>query len=171
MMNTFHEVQPQDFCISPFAKIGTEWMLIGAEHEGRVNAMTASWGGLGVLWGKNVAFVFIRQTRFTKSLVDAADGFSLTFFDRPEHAAMLGYMGKASGRDEDKIAHAGLTVVHEEKIPYFAEARTVLICRKLSRHFLSPEGFLDAETDSRYYPDHNYHDMYVAEVEKILIRD
>ena len=35
--------------------------------------MTASWGGLGVLWGKPVAFIFLRPTRYTKEFVDKAD--------------------------------------------------------------------------------------------------
>ena len=31
--------------------------------------MTASWGGMGILWNKPVVFVFIRPQRFTNSLV------------------------------------------------------------------------------------------------------
>ena len=33
--------------------IGKDWLLITAEKEGIANTMTASWGGLGVIWGKN----------------------------------------------------------------------------------------------------------------------
>lgn len=62
-----------------FKKIGKEWMLVGAKNGSKANAMTASWGGLGVMWGKNVAFVFIRQTRYTKGLVDASGKLSLSF--------------------------------------------------------------------------------------------
>ena len=46
--------------MKPFEKIGSEWMLITGEKDGKVNTMTASWGGVGVLWGKNVATVYIR---------------------------------------------------------------------------------------------------------------
>ena len=38
-----------------FEKIGKQWMLITAADGEKVNDMTASWGGLGVIWGKNVA--------------------------------------------------------------------------------------------------------------------
>jgi len=168
---SFHEIKAADFCVRPFQMIGNEWMLIAAEKEGRVNAMTASWGGMGVIWGKNAAYIFVRKSRYTKEFIEAADHFSLTFYDRAQYAPMLSYMGKISGRQEDKIAKMGLTVCHEEAAPYFAEAHTVLLCRKMSRHPISPEGFLDPSVDGRYYADHDYHDMYIGEVEKILIRE
>ena len=113
-MSDFREVQPKDFAISPFHAIGSDWMLITAEKEGRVNTMTASWGGLGVIWGRNAAYVFVRDSRYTKEFMDASDTFSLTFFDREKYADMLAYMGKVSGRDEDKIARWNLSVEHTD---------------------------------------------------------
>ena len=67
--------------MNPFEKIGSQWMLVTAEKDGKVNTMTASWGGVGVLWGKDVATVYIRPQRYTKEFVDAADTFTLTFYD------------------------------------------------------------------------------------------
>lgn len=66
--------------INPFQRIGQDWMLISAEREGKVNTMTASWGMMGVFWGKNVVTVGIRPQRFTKEFVDAGEFFTLTFF-------------------------------------------------------------------------------------------
>ena len=86
-----------------FDMIGKQWMLVGAAKDGKVNAMTASWGGLGVMWGKNVAFVFIRQTRYTKEFVDNGETFSLSFFG-DDQRKMLNYMGTVSGRDADKVS-------------------------------------------------------------------
>ena len=34
------------------------------------NSMLVSWGGLGVLWGKNVAFVFVRHSRHTYNFIE-----------------------------------------------------------------------------------------------------
>lgn len=51
----FKEVDIKSLNFNPFTKIGSEWMLITAGDESGCNTMTASWGGLGVLWGKNVA--------------------------------------------------------------------------------------------------------------------
>ena len=47
--------------------ISKQWMLISAiDKSGKANAMTASWGGVGELWGKDVVFIFIRPQRYTK---------------------------------------------------------------------------------------------------------
>ena len=166
-MKHWSEMPAEQWQENPFTLIGKEWMLVAAEKDGRVNAMTAAWGGLGFLWGKNVAFVFIRPQRFTKELVDGADTLSLTFFG-PEYRDMLGYMGRVSGREEDKVQKTGLTVLHEGETPYFDQARLTIIGRKLYAQELKPECFVEPDCDSRWYPDRDYHTMYVVEVEKIL---
>ena len=37
---------------NPFELIGKDWMLISAGTAEKWNTMTASWGGVGVMWGK-----------------------------------------------------------------------------------------------------------------------
>lgn len=168
-MSELVEIVPDDFLISPFRLIGKDWMLIAAEKQGKVNAMTAAWGGLGVMWAKIVAFVVIRPQRYTKEFVDATDTFSLSFF-APSFKDKLGYFGTVSGRDEDKVAKTGLEVKHAEKTPYFGEASTVMICRKLFAQPYLPEFFIDREPDTAWYPEKDYHTMYIAEITRILGR-
>lgn len=165
----FYEIQPKDWNVNPFTAIGTDWMLIAAEHDHTANAMTASWGGMGVLWGKNVVYIFVRGSRYTKTLLDQSDVFSVMFFDRPAYDEMLTCMGRVSGRDVPKIERCGLTLCHDvEGAPYLEEAHTAVICRKLSRTPIAPEGFLTEGIDSRFYGDGDYHDMYVGEIRRIL---
>ena len=76
----FKKVDVKTLDMKPFEKIGSEWMLISAAKDGKANTMTASWGGIGVLWGKNVATVYIRPQRHTKEFVDAGDTFTISFF-------------------------------------------------------------------------------------------
>lgn len=168
-MPDFVDIAPSDFKISPFQWIGKEWMLIAAEKDGRTNAMTASWGGLGVMWGKPAAFAVIRPQRFTKEFVDASDIFSLNFF-APEHHAALEYMGSHSGRDGDKNAAAGLTVAHADGAPHFAEAKAVVVCRKKYAQPWNGEFFTDAEPDKTWYPNKDYHTFYVGEVIRIMAK-
>ena len=40
------EILHEDFNENTFKLIGNDWMLLTAEKEGKVNTMTASWGGL-----------------------------------------------------------------------------------------------------------------------------
>ena len=60
---SFEKIRPEDIDGNVFKMIGDDWMLVTAETEKGVNTMTASWGGMGVLWNKPVAFVFIRPQR------------------------------------------------------------------------------------------------------------
>ena len=55
-------------------------MLITAGTEEQCNTMTASWGGLGVLWGAPAATVYLRPQRYTKEFVDREEYFTLAFF-------------------------------------------------------------------------------------------
>lgn len=145
-------------------------MLVAAtDKDGKTNAMTASWGGLGVLWGKKVAFVFIRPQRYTKKFVDDAENFSLSFFEE-SYKPMLGYMGKVSGKDEDKIKKSGLTVQYKDGAPVFKEASLTLVCRKMYRQTLEEDCFIDKTNIGKWYPQKDYHDMYVAEIVDEIIR-
>lgn len=149
---------------SVFSLIGDRWMLVAAtDKSGKTNAMTASWGGMGVLWGKKVAFVFIRPQRYTKRFVDEAAKFTLSFFD-DSYKNMLGYMGKVSGKDEDKIAKSGLTVTDKDGAPVFKEASLTLVCRKMYRDTLKEENLIDKSIIEKWYPQKDYHDVYVAEI-------
>ncbi|MEG1608754.1 MAG: flavin reductase [Clostridia bacterium] len=153
---------------SIFELIGKDWMLIGAKDSGgRVNAMTASWGGMGVLWGKNVAFVFVRPQRFTRQLIDDASTMSISFFGE-EYRKMLNYMGKASGKNEDKIEKSNLDVEIVDGAPVFAQSNMTMVCKKMYCQQLDPKCFVDKKVESKWYILKDFHYMYVVEIEKIL---
>ena len=97
----FREIAIDELKLNPFTKIGTQWMLITAGDEKKHNTMTASWGAMGVMWGKNVVTVYIRPQRYTKQFVDSQDTFTLAFFGESYKRA-LNICGTKSGRDCDK---------------------------------------------------------------------
>lgn len=169
-MTNFKEIRPEDFNYSPFKLIGKDWMLITAEKDGKANTMTASWGGLGVMWNKNVAYVVIRPQRYTKEFVDSADSFSLTFFNN-SFKEILSYLGTKSGRDEDKIKKSNLTLIHDNNIPYFEEANIAIFCKKLFAQEYNPESFIDKEINKQCYPNSDHHTLYIGEITKILVKE
>lgn len=169
-MNKFIEISPEKFDQSPFRIIGHDWMLVTAKKADKVNTMTASWGGLGVMWAKNVSFIVIRPQRFTKEFIDSSEQFSLSFLDG-SFKKQLGYLGTVSGRDEDKIGKTELTVSYDNGVPYFDEAKTIIICKKLYAQEYKPECFIDTELDSKFYPDSDHHTLYISEIQKILVRE
>ena len=164
------EISPRELG-NAMKMIGDDWTLITAEKkDGSVNAMTASWGFMGVLWNKPVCAVFIRPQRHTLGFAEEAERLSLTFFDEAYRAA-LRLCGTKSGRDTDKIAEAGLTLCHTDSgVPYFGEAKTVLVCRKLYEDALKPECFLDAGIRAANYPAEDYHKVFVCEIERVLVK-
>lgn len=164
------ELTPQELNESAFKLIGDDWMLVTAAKGEEVNTMTASWGGFGVMWNKNVTHIVLRPQRYTKEFVDASDTFSLTFFDT-KYKKDLSYLGVVSGRDEKKLNKTSLTVEFIDGTPAFKEAKLTIICRKLYSQEMDPKGFIDSTLDSKNYKNKDYHILYFAEIEKILVRD
>ncbi len=166
----FKRTDPKALNQNVFSAIGNQWMLITAGAGDRCNTMTASWGGLGVLWGKNVATVYIRPQRYTYEFMENGSWFTLSFF-REEHRTALNLCGSRSGRDTDKIAACGFTVASGAGgAPYFEEAELVLVCKKLYWQDLDPAHFLDPDIDRANYPGRDYHRMYIGEIVEALVK-
>lgn len=147
--------------------IGKEWMLITADDEekGKVNAMTASWGCLGVLWNKNICVCFIRPQRYTYGLVEKSEKISIAFMgSEKEYRTALAVCGRESGRDCDKLEKCGLHTELLDGVPAISEARVVLVCRKIYVDDLKESGFIDKSLLSHY--DGDFHRVYVCEIEK-----
>jgi len=164
------EIKIEDLNINPFTLILKKWMLISAKKEDKVNTMTASWGEVGANWGKYVATIYIRDSRYTLEFVDHNDFFSLCFFDESQREK-LSYLGKHSGRDEDKIQTVGLTVEEIDNVPYFKEANLVFICKKLYRGHIEREEFIDKSLTTKWYSDNDYHVEFIGEIVKVLKGD
>lgn len=167
-MEDFRQIEPWEIKDNPFTLIGDDWMLITAGLRKSFNTMTASWGGLGVLWDRKVAICVIRPGRYTHSFMEKSEYYTLSFFSR-KHKDALTVCGSKSGRDVDKVKEAGLTPVFEEKTIFFREARLVLECRKIYTHRITPAGFFDP-TLERCYPQKDYHTMFVGELVRCLSR-
>ncbi len=168
-----HDFQPYPIDlldINPFTKYNKDWGIVVSEAQGQANAMTISWGGMGTMWGKDIVNVYIRESRYTKELIDDSDYFSVCFFEDPKMHSVMGYLGKASGRSEDKLATAGLNVGHRGEIPYVDEAKLIFLCKKLSATPMPAETFIDEEISTKWYPDGDYHTMYIGEVVEVLAR-
>ena len=104
----FREISVEELKDNPFTLINKDWMLITAGNEKSHNTMTASWGGVGELWGKYVSTIYVRPQRYTLEFVEREDYYSLCFFG-PEYRQALNFCGTKSGRDFDKDKETGLT--------------------------------------------------------------
>ena len=163
-MHTFQPYPMNMLEFNPFQKIGSEWAAVTAEADGKANAMTVSWGGVGVMWGKNVATIYIRDSRYTKELIDASDTFSINFFEDDHMHSTLNYLGKVSGHNEDKIAGARLHINHMTGTPFLDEAKFVILCKKLSATRITADQFIDPTIADKWYADGDMHTMYIGEI-------
>jgi flavin reductase (DIM6/NTAB) family NADH-FMN oxidoreductase RutF len=162
-MSEYRIIKPEEIEDNPFKLIGAEWMLVTAGNKESFNMMTASWGGFGVLWSKNVCFIFIRPTRYTYGFIEKSDTYTLSFFD-PKYKSVLNLCGTKSGRECDKVKETGISPAETKSGSiYFMEARLVIECRKIYCQDLEPANFLDPEIASNY-PEKDYHRMYVGEI-------
>ncbi len=155
-----------------FDLIGSQWMLVTSGTASSFNMMTASWGGIGWLWNRPVAFIFIRPERYTHELIECNERLTLSFFPE-ENRKALQICGKLSGRDTDKVSASGLTPSPlESGAMTFSQARLVLDCRKLFKSDMKEADFLNRSIFERWYgPSNGLHTVYVAEIESVYTGD
>lgn len=158
----FKKTSVYDLPFNVFEEINKNWMLITAKNpDGKVNTMTASWGMMGEIWGKEAVTVYIRQSRYTKEFVDSQEYFTLSLFDG--YKKELGVLGSKSGRDGDKISEVGFSIEEVDNQPTFSQCKAVLVCKKMYQDDIAikdmKEGIVKA-----MYQDGDQHTMYIAEI-------
>ncbi|MBR4905822.1 MAG: flavin reductase [Clostridia bacterium] len=130
------------------------------------NPMTIGWGQFGVIWNKQTFSVYVRQSRYTHSLLEHASTFTVSV---PKAGTMkddLAFCGTRSGRDVDKISalHASLLPAAFGGQDGFSGCRYHIECRILFRTELDEHLLEDDSLLSRYYADGDPHTMYVGEI-------
>lgn len=160
----FKEFDPLSADINPFKLIGKDWTLITAGDETSYNTMTASWGGMGVMWGKNVIECVIRPSRHTINFVENSDFFTLSFFGE-EYRDALKFCGANSGRDCDKAKETGLVPWYTDGTVAFEQANLVFVCRKLYAQELDTDLFTD-KSCLKWYEKDGIHKAFVGEIVK-----
>lgn len=165
----FKETTMRELKASPVKMIAEDWALLTAGSLSDFNTMTVSWGGVGELWGKDVAMVFVRPQRYTYEFMEKSEYFTLSFFGGA-YKKELGVCGAKSGREVDKCKETGLVPVAAAQAVTFQQAKTVLVCRKVAFQDLDPKGFLDASIMDTYAAK-DYHRMYVGVIEKVLVAE
>lgn len=157
------KIEPQDINQNPFTLIDDDWFLLTAGNLHAFNTMTASWGGMGILWNKPVVFCFVRPQRYTYKFMESNEFFTMSFFDESYRDA-LSLCGKVSGRQSDKMKATGLKPFESpEGSIFYEQSKLMLECRKLYFSDIIPEHFM-VESINKNYPKKDYHRMYIGEI-------
>ncbi|MBR4200004.1 MAG: flavin reductase [Oscillospiraceae bacterium] len=157
------KIAPEQWDKNPFEAIGKDWFLLTAgTEEAGWNTMTCSWGAVGVIWNKPTVTCYVRHSRHTLGFLAQQDTFTLSFFGA-EYKKALAFCGSHSGRDCDKAAEAGLHPVAIDGGMSFAEAETVIVCKK---RFAADMNIADLpeEIAANFYADNDTHRMYLGEI-------
>ncbi len=128
------------------------------------NSLTLGWGACGVLWGKPVAIVYIRETRFSHAYFEASPLFTLSWYADKDRPTLVRVFGGTSGRDTDKEKASGFTPVEtpDGGVTYL-EAEKVVVCRKVMRQPV-PKEFVPKPLAERMNADGHLHIQYTGEV-------
>lgn len=144
-----------------------DWALVtaGTQADG-YNTMTIGWGGLGTLWGKPAATVYVKPVRYTHSFLEKNDWFTVSFYPE-ECREALALLGRLSGRDGDKVAESGLTPRFLENAVTFAEARVTLLCRKIYTQPMDTAAMPEKVVET-FYKVEEPHTIFIGEVVEVL---
>ena len=156
----------RDITVEAFSRFDKKWALVCAGTPAHHNAMTISWGGLGTLWSRPVATVYVKPVRYTYGFLEENEYFTVSFYPESCREA-LGVMGSTSGRDGDKDAAAGLTPMPAGESTTYAQAETTLLCRKIYAQDLDLTK-IPADVARTYYRTEAPHRMYIGEVIDVI---
>ena len=149
-------------------------VLVVTEAEECVNAMTIGWGTLGIEWGTKIFAIYVRESRFTRELLDRSGEFVVSVpygeVDAKKVKKAIGICGSKSGRDNDKIALSNLTIVDSEIVqpPAIKELPLTLECRVVFTKE-QPIKEISSRFKKFYAPDNellkdDYHIAYYGEI-------
>ena len=146
-------------------------ILLTTQVDDKVNTMTIGWGKIGIEWGKPIFIAYVRESRYTKTMLEQSGEFTVNIPMGEVDKKILGYCGTKSGRDTDKIADLGLTLEEGEfiTVPGIKELPLTLECRVLYKQQQIPECMCDPEPHT-HYPAHSdnihddYHTAYYGEI-------
>lgn len=110
-------------------------VFLTTKNGDKVNSMVIGWGHVGRIWEIPVFIAYVRDSRYTREMLDGNPEFTVNV---PIHGCdkrAFAICGAKSGRDMDKIAEAGLSLVEPEliSVPAVKEYPLTLECRVLYR--------------------------------------
>lgn len=146
-------------------------ILLTTKAEGKVNTMTIGWGNIGIEWNRPVFIAYVRESRFTREMLDKNGEFTVNIPVGETDSRIIGHCGRVSGRDTDKIQDMGLTLVESDlvSVPGIRELPLTLECRVIYRQ-KRDLSVLPAEILERFYPEvdengfRDYHIAYYGEI-------
>ena len=141
-------------------------LLASVGEDEEKNIMTIGWGLAGILFGKPVFMVAVRESRHTYKLLNETGVFTVNIPGEGMEDA-VDFCGTESGRDHDKFKELNLTAKRGRMVeaPIVDECAIHLECKVIATTDVT-EGTTSKEVLESVYPAGNYHRLYYGEVLK-----
>ena len=150
-------------------------VLITTKANEKINSMSVSWGCLGIEWNRNVFVIFVRENRYTRSMLDKNPEFTVNIPINKIDRNIIKVCGMQSGYNIDKIKELNLTLEEANMIsvPGIKELPLTLECKILYKKKQDynelPENikntFYPQDVDSSFYgTNKDCHIAYYAEI-------
>ncbi len=163
------DVNVWDYAGHIMKDIGTGALLTTCA-DGQVDSMTIGWGTVGVVWGRPVFQVLVRESRYTKQLLEKNGEFTINAALGEADKNILAVCGTKSGRDTDKIKLLGLTLEEGKtvSVPAIREMPLTLECKVIYKQDQNPSA-IDPECYQKYYAkgtrnEGDHHTVYYGEI-------
>ena len=145
-------------------------ILITTKVDDQVNTMTIGWGHIGIEWGRPIFVAYVRETRYTREMLDKCGEFTINVPVGELESNILGFCGTKSGRDVNKIEALGLHLEESDviSVPGIRELPLTLECKVIYKQKQDLSA-IPADILDRYYPaDENgfqdYHYVYYGQI-------
>lgn len=141
----FKRISPEEICDNIFTLVGKVFPVITAGKKDHYNSMTASGGGLGMLFKKPTTWCLLRADRYTLELIQKEQTYTLSYFPN-EYKEQILFLGSKSGRDSEKMKEVELTHIQTPSGNIsFAEARLIIECKLTQITTPNPDDFHSQE--------------------------
>lgn len=140
--------------------------IVAVDSNGKPNPMTIGWGQVGVVWSRPVFTALVRVSRYTYECLLSSDTFTINAPRPGELKDELLFCGTKSGRDLDKVAECGLTMVPSRAVdtPIIDECALHYECRILARTQQKRTDFSSEEVLGQYYASGDHHLVVFGEI-------
>ena len=147
------------------AQLRAGGVFLAASDGTKTNIMTIGWGSLGVMWSQPVFVAPVRHSRYSHGLIVKNGEFTVCVPGAGQMKDELIFCGTKSGRDVDKAAELGLTLLDSDLI------RTKLIdrcsvsyeCKVIGSMEMDPAA-VDSGLFAQFYPQPDLHTLFYGRI-------
>jgi flavin reductase (DIM6/NTAB) family NADH-FMN oxidoreductase RutF len=133
-------------------------IFLNSSYNGEFNTMTIGWGTVGVIWGKPIVCVAVRESRHTFSIIEKSNKFTISIPKKGGLKKELAFCGTNSGSNTDKFTACGF-----KKDVIVDKCDLHIECDVVYQQFMDKNN-LNENIKDRYYGNNDYHMFYYGEI-------